>query len=75
MFSAVQLGVWMDIAQTVFLGVLACTLIYVMLLLRNEMRAAAGALNRVLTSQAETAASLERVWKRIEALENQRSDL
>lgn len=44
-------------------------MIYVMLLLRNEMRAAASGLKRVLDGQVETTASIERIWSHIHVLE------
>jgi hypothetical protein len=71
MFSAQPtLGLWIDIVQTAVLGVVAYALVYVMLLLRHEVRATAAALNRILTEQAE-------LENRVKALENrdQRSDL
>jgi hypothetical protein len=62
-------GAFVDAVQTTALIVMAAAQIYTMLLLRNEMRAAADALSRVLDGQAETTASIERVWSHIHMLE------
>jgi hypothetical protein len=58
-----------DAMQTAALIVTAGAQIYMMLLLRNEMRSAARALQSVLDGHAETMKSLDWVWKRIHALE------
>jgi hypothetical protein len=62
-------GAFIDAVQTAALLVQSGALIYIMVLLRNEMRAAADALSRVLDGQAETIASIERVWSHIHMLE------
>jgi hypothetical protein len=69
MFTAPFLQIWIDFVQTIVLVVNSCALIYVMLLLRNEMRSAARALKSVLDGNAEVMKSLDWVWKRIHAIE------
>lgn len=60
---------FIDVVQTLALAVSMVAQIYMMLLLRNEMRSAASGLNRVLDGQAETTASIERVWSHIHEIE------
>jgi hypothetical protein len=55
--------------QSTSLIVITGALIYVMLLLRNEMRSAASGLRRVLDGQAQTTAAMERVWSHIHWIE------
>jgi hypothetical protein len=67
--SELRADQFFDLVETIALIVIAVTLIYVMLLLRNEMRAAAAGLKAVLDGHAETTASIERVWSHIHEIE------
>lgn len=62
-------GAFIDAVQTAALIVTAGAQLYIMLLLRNELRAAADGLRRVLDGQAETTASIERVWSHMHQIE------
>ena len=49
-------GSWLDLLQTMMLAVIALVLLYVLHLLRVEIRQAAAVISNVLRSQTETAA-------------------
>ena len=55
--------------QTMVLAIVAGALIYVMSLLRNEMRGAADAIKRTIDSNAENKAALDRAWLKIGEIE------
>jgi predicted DsbA family dithiol-disulfide isomerase len=56
-------------AQTAALLTVAVALIYVLNLLRTEIRRASDAMRGVLRNQKEIEESIERIWKRIDEIE------
>jgi predicted DsbA family dithiol-disulfide isomerase len=60
---------WIQAAQTAALLTVAVAIIYVLNLLRTELRRASNALRDVLRNQKEIEESVERIWKRIDEIE------
>jgi predicted DsbA family dithiol-disulfide isomerase len=56
-------------AQTAALLTVAAAMIYVLILLRIEIRRASLAMRDVLRNQKEIEESIERIWKRIDEIE------
>lgn len=62
-------GQFIDVLQSVILIVLILGLIYLLAMVRREMRETAGALREVLRHQQDVHDDIERVWRRIDAVE------
>ena len=59
-------------AQTAALLTVAAAVIYVLYLLRQELRGASRAMGEVLRNQKEVEESIERIWRRIDEIETAR---
>ena len=62
---------WMDTVQTAMLIVVGGVMVYLLLLFRQELKGAAGALREVVSTQSQLQQNVRRAWERIDALEAQ----
>jgi hypothetical protein len=60
---------WLDLAQTACMLTVALALIYMLHLLRVEMRKAVSSLTLMLRGQSELDKNVRRAWERIDAIE------
>jgi hypothetical protein len=62
-------GQFIDVLQSAILVILILGLIYIIAMVRREMRETAAALREVLHRQQSNHEAIERLWRRIEAVE------